>query len=134
MFTNDVIWLNDTVDPTLCKQITGTFHTSDAWGDCTLELHLSEEGLLTGHFITREQTLEVKGGIGQGGMVYGFLLEPVASVPFALLRINASEDVLGLELDVPEFTELLDDRTTEQVSFKRVVVASCLEKLLVIED
>jgi hypothetical protein len=134
MFTNDVIWLNDTVDPTLCKQITGTFHTSDAWGDCTLELHLSEEGLLTGHFITREQTLEVKGGIDQGGMVYGFLLEPVASVPFALLRINASEDVLGLELDVPEFTELLDDRTTEQVSFKRVVVASCLEKLLVIED
>jgi hypothetical protein len=67
-------------------------------------------------------------------MVYGFLLEPVASVPFALFRIKPGEAVLGLELDVPEFTELLDDRTTEQVSFKRVVVASCLEKLLVIGD
>jgi hypothetical protein len=134
MFMNDVIWLNDTVDPTLYKQITGTFHTSDAWGDCTLELHLSEEGLLTGHFITRGQTLEVKGGVGQGGMVYGFLLEPVASVPFALFRIKPGEEVLGLELDVPEFTELLDDRTTEHVSFKRVVVANHLEELLVMGD
>jgi hypothetical protein len=119
-FMEHFIWLNDPIDPHLSEQLTGKFRAAAAWAECVLELHFTKEGVLKGQFTVGKQTLEVKGGIGKTGMAYGFLLEPMASVPVALFRIKPSGETLNLEFDVPEFDELLEHCTLEQVSFDRV--------------
>jgi hypothetical protein len=116
----NIIWLNDHLNPSLSEQFTGTFQASTDWEDCTLELSLSSAGVLSGAFQVGEQTLEVKGGVGKSGVVFGFLLEPVASVPVALFRIKYSQENFRLELDVPEFDSLLDYCSPEPVNFERV--------------
>jgi hypothetical protein len=131
MFINDVIYLEDTVNPNVRKQFTGTFHTSDTWGEGDLELHLSEAGVLTGSFIVEEITFGLKGCVSHTGNVFGFLLEPDASIPIALLRIKPHGDELKLEVHVPEFTDLLDMTESEQVSFYRVTKASAPQELLI---
>jgi hypothetical protein len=131
MFINDVIYLNDTVMPTLCKKFTGMFHTSDTWGEGDLELTLSESGVLTGHFTIEDIKFELKGFIGYTGLVCGFLLEPTNGVPCALIRLEHHDDGLRLESYVPEFTELFINNDFEKVSFQRVAKANALEELLV---
>jgi hypothetical protein len=132
MFINNVIYLNDTVSPTLRQQFTGTFHGSDRWGDGDLELHLSEAGVLTGYFAVEDIKFELKGCVGHTGNAFGFLLEPDHAIPVALLRINIYDDGLSLESYVPEFTELFSQAESEKVSFRRGVKATTPQELLVI--
>jgi hypothetical protein len=121
-FMENIIWLADQIDPALSKQLTGKFRAAAAWAECVLELHLTKEGVLGGHFTVGEQDLEVKGGIGKTGTAYGFLLEPIASVPIALFRIRTNGENLKLELDVPDFDELLEHCILENISLSRVEV------------
>lgn len=129
------IYLDDTVSPIFRKQFTGTFHTSDTWGNGDLELHVSEKGVLTGHFMVEDIRFELKGCVSHAGHAFGFLLEPDASIPVAMLRIKVDGNSLSLESYVPEFTELLDKSETEQVLFRRVttntVATNALEELLI---
>jgi hypothetical protein len=120
------IWLNDPLDPGLSQQLTGKFQAYSDWAACELDLCLSPEGILTGQFDVGGQLLQVKGGIGKRGVVYGFLLEPVASVPVALFRIKPGDN-LDLELDVPDFDTLLDHCSPQQVRFERVAVNRAIE-------
>jgi hypothetical protein len=136
MFFNDVIYLDDMVSPAFRKQFTGTFHTSDTWGNSDLELHVSEQGVLTGHFTVEDIRFELKGCVSHTGYAFGFLLEPDASIPVAMLRIKVNGNSLSLESYVPEFTELLDKSEAEQVLFRRVTVnepmtTNALEELLI---
>jgi hypothetical protein len=130
MYFENVIRLDDTVTPNIRQQLTGTFHTHDKWGEGVLELTLSEKGILTGSFTIEEITFGIKGVLSHSGNAFGYLLEPDASIPVALLRIKAEEKGPSLEVHVPEFTELLDEREPEQVLFQRVV-ADALEELLI---
>jgi hypothetical protein len=114
------IWLNDDIDPSLGQKLTGKFQAKTTWATCELELYLTKNGVLKGHFTVGEQALEVKGGIGKTGMAYGFLLEPIDSVPVALFRIKTNEHGLQLELDVPEFDELLEHCSLEGIALSRV--------------
>lgn len=130
MFITDVIYLDDSVNPSFRNEFSGTFHTSDKWGEGDLELHLSEKGVLTGSFTTEGITFELKGTMSHTGVAYGYLLEPDAGIPVALLRIQTKGKDLSLEVHVPEFTELLDESEPEKVLFQRVAV-SALEELLI---
>jgi hypothetical protein len=125
-----IIWLNDPVAPYLSEQLTGTFHAAAVWAEYGLNLHLSKEGVLNGQFTIGDQTLEIKGGIGATGFAYGFLLEPVSSVPVALFRIKPYQEHLTLELDLPEFDELLEHCNLEKVFFNRVKTIGHLHDLV----
>lgn len=114
------IWATHPIDPHLSQQLTGKFRVVADWAECVLDLHLSKNGVLKGQFTLGEQTLTVKGGIGKTGMAYGFLLEPMASVPVALFCIKPHEEHLKLELDLPEFDELFNHCILERVSLSRV--------------
>jgi hypothetical protein len=118
----NIIWLADPVDPALSKQLTGKFRAATTWAECVLELHFTQEGVLKGHFTVGQQALEIKGGIGKTGLAYGFLLEPIASVPIALFRIKPNGEHLKLELGVPEFDELLEYCILENIALSRVEV------------
>jgi hypothetical protein len=131
MFITDVIYLDDTVTPSFRKEFTGLFHTSGNWGEGDLELTLSKKGVLSGSFTTEGITFGLKGTVSHTGVAFGYLLEPDAALPVALIRINASEKGLSLEVHVPEFTELLNESEPEKVLFQRVVTASALEEILV---
>ncbi len=117
----NMIWINDQITPQLCKQLSGTFESSSDWSACTLKLQLGQDGVLKGQFQMGKQSLGVIGGISKSGKAFGFLLEPVASVPVALFRIKPG-DTLSLELDVPDFDTLLDHCSPEQVRFERIAI------------
>jgi hypothetical protein len=131
MFITDVIYLDDTVTPSFCKEFTGLFHTSEKWGEGSLELTLSEKGVLSGSFTTKGITFGLKGTVSHTGVAFGYLLEPDASIPVALVRIKKTGEGLSLEVHVPEFTELMNESEGEKVLFQRVVMAGVLEELLV---
>ncbi len=131
MFFNDVIYLADTVSPTFRKEFTGTFHTTDKWGEGDLELTLSESGVLTGHFTIEDIRFELKGLVSYTGNAFGFLLEPDHSIPCALVRIKVHEGGVSLESYIPEFNDLFDKEESEKVSFHRVAELSALEELLI---
>ena len=118
----DVIWLNEPSDPALNQQLTGTFQSHSDWANYKLEIELSSEGVLKGHFAVGKQVLEVRGGIGKSGLAFGFLLDPIASVPVALFRIKQHQQQLSFEMDLPEFDTLLDYCQTETVCFERVTL------------
>jgi hypothetical protein len=131
MFFNDVIYLDDTVNPNFRKAFTGTFHTTDKWGEGDLELHLNEKGVLTGHFRVEDIRFELKGLVSFTGNAFGFLLEPENAMPCALVRIKVNGDGVSLESYIPEFNELFDKEDSEKVSFHRVAEVSALEELLI---
>jgi hypothetical protein len=131
MFFNDVIYLDDTVNPNFRKAFTGTYHTVDKWGEGDLELNLSESGILTGHFTVEEIKFELKGFISYTGLACGFLLEPTNGVPCALVRLELTREGLRLESHVPEFSELFTDNDFEKVLLHKVVEAATLEELLI---
>jgi hypothetical protein len=129
------IFLDDTVSPTFRQQFTGTFHTSDTWGNGNLELHVNEKGVLSGHFTVEDIRFALKGCVSHLGHAFGFLLEPDGSIPVAMLRIKVVDDTLSLESYVPELTKLLDESNPEVVSFTRVAknnnATAMLEELLI---
>jgi hypothetical protein len=133
MFFENVISLDDTVNPTVRQYLTGTFHTSDQWGEGDLELHLSDKGVLTGSFTLEEITFGLKGLLSHTGVAFGYLLEPDAAIPVAMLRIQTCGEGLSLEVHVPEFTEVLNKSESEPVLFSRVTTNSTtmLEELLI---
>jgi hypothetical protein len=135
MFFENVISLDDTVNPTLRQQLTGNFHTSDKWGAGDLELHLSDRGILTGSFTIEEITFGLKGLLSHTGVAFGYLLEPDAAIPVAMLRIQTCGEGLSLEFHVPEFTNLMDESKAEGVLFSRAAknnaVTTMLEELLI---
>jgi hypothetical protein len=131
MFFEDVIRLDDTVNPAIREQFTGTFHTNDKWGAGDLELILSERGILTGSFILEEITFGVKGQLSHTGIAFGYLLEPDAAIPIAMLRIRSQGEGLGINILVPELDELLGEAETESVLFSRVATPRALEEILI---
>jgi hypothetical protein len=135
MFFENVISLDDTVNPSLRQQLTGTFHTHDKWGEGNLELHLSDKGILTGSFTLEEITFGLKGLLSYTGVAFGYLLEPDAAIPIAMLRIQTYGEGLSMEVHVPEFTEILNESKAEPVLFSRTAInrttANALEELLI---
>jgi hypothetical protein len=131
MFFNDVIYLDDKINPNFRKTFTGTFHTAGTWGEGDLELHLSEKGVLIGHFTIEDIRFELKGLVSFTGNAFGFLLEPENGVPCAMVRIKPHDNGVSLESYIPEFNELFDKEQSEKVSFRRVVTADVLEELLI---
>ncbi len=134
MFSTDVIDLDDTVTPRFRKEFTGTFRTSDQWGEGDLELHLSDKGILIGSFTAEEIIFGIKGVLSHTGDAFGYLLEPDAAIPIAMLRIKTCGECLSLEVHVPEFTNLMNENKAEIVLFSRVAkknrVTTMLEELL----
>jgi hypothetical protein len=133
MFFNDVIYLDDAVSPDFRKAFTGTFHTSDKWGNGNLELHLSEAGVVTGNLVMNALRFELNGCISHTGVAFGILLEPVTSSPVALFHIKPDSEGSGLELDIPE---LPNKSTVAPVLFSRVtannpITTDALEELLI---
>jgi hypothetical protein len=130
-FTNNFIWLDDTVDPFICKQFTGCFQAVDFWGKSILELHLSDTGILTGDLKTGDITFEIKGCINHLGIGFGFLLEPVTSLPVAMFRLKKDAQGIYLESYVPEFSKLFDQEKPDAILFSPVMTTSALEEILI---
>ena len=116
----NIIWLGEQPDPSLRKLFTGTFQLHSDWGESEVGMSLSATGTLKGYFSVGGQSFELIGSIGKSGLAFGFLLEPVSAVPMALFRIRAGREGLTLELDVPEFADLLDNCQIEQFKLERV--------------
>jgi hypothetical protein len=129
-FTNNSIWLEDTVDPFFCKQFTGSFQAVDFWGKSILELHLSDTGILTGDIKTGDISFEIKGCISHMGIGFGFLLEPLTSLPVAMFRLKKDVQGLSMESYVPEFSKLFDQEKPDAILFLPVMTASALEEIL----
>jgi hypothetical protein len=135
MYFENVIRLDDTVNLTLRQNLTGIFHTSEKWGMGSLRLHLSEKGVLTGSFTLEEITFGIKGVLSHAGDAFGYLLEPDAAIPVAMLRIKTYGEGLSLEFHVPEFTNVMDESKAEIVLFSRTATknkaTTMLEELLI---
>jgi hypothetical protein len=131
MHFEHVICLDDTVEPSVRQHFTGTFHTEDKWGKGDLELHISERGIVTGSFVLEDITFGIKGQLSHAGIAFGYLLEPDAALPIAMLRIQSRSEGLGIDIVVPELDELLGEADTESVLFSRVTTPDVLEELLI---
>lgn len=121
MYFENVIRLDNTIHPSVRQQFTGVFQTSNTWGTGDLELHLSEKGILTGSFTLEDISFGLKGVLGHTGVVFGYLLEPDAAMPVAMLRIKTYSNGLNLEFHVPEFTDIMNESGAEAVLFGRSV-------------
>jgi hypothetical protein len=130
-FTNDFIYIEDGVNPLFRQQFTGNFQTEDVWGKTTLELRLDDTGILTGNLKTGDILFEIKGCISHMGIGFGFLLEPVTSLPVAMFRLKRDAQGISLESYVPEFTKIFDQEKPDVILFSHVVTTSALEELLI---
>ncbi len=132
MYFENVISLDDTVNPSVREQLTGKFQTSDKWGTGDLELTLNEKGILTGSFTLEEITFGIKGLLSHTGDAFGYLLEPDAAIPVAMLRVKLYGEGVSLEFHVPEFTSIIDASKAESVLFSRAAKNTArLEELLI---
>lgn len=117
-----IVWLSNSIPAHLeARELSGTYTASFGGTDCVVELWLSGEGFVSGSLSIEGERLEVRGGFSvRTGALQGFLLEPFGAVPVALFRGRLSGDGLTLEVDVPDFDELIELCNPERIVFSRV--------------
>lgn len=121
---DNIIWLSEPIDPKLCPQFNGTFEVTTDWSACTVKLQLGFDGLLKGQFQTGQQTLKMIGNTGINSNIFGFLLEPLASLPVGIFKLHIQGEALTLEFDIPDFEALLGHCTTETLTLHRMTNTS----------
>lgn len=115
------IWLsNQRPDDWLRNDLAGTYAAPLGETECVLELTFDAEGHLLGSFSTEGETLEVRGGLSRTGSIFGFLLEPSAGSPVAIFRAIPGLNGMTLQLDVPDFDELMDLCNLERIPLSKV--------------
>lgn len=127
----NMIWLNEPIDPKLYSQLNGSFEISTDWAVCTVKLQLAQDGLLKGQLQTGQQTLEMIGNTGIKSSIFGFLLEPRASLPVGIFRLHIENETLALEFDIPDFEALLGHRSTETLTLHRISNESPIPNTLI---
>ncbi len=119
MFVNNEIWLQDKINLLFCKDLTGSFYGFDTQ-ETRLDLHLNENGALTGKFSAEGTAFIVRGCVSHDGIVCGFLLEPASLMPVALLRLTLGTYSVAFESFIPEISDLIDQEKPEQVLLRRM--------------
>lgn len=115
------IWLsNQRPDDWLRSDLTGIYAAHLGEAECVLMLTFDGEGHLQGSFSTEGETLEVRGGLSRTGSIFGFLLEPSAGSPVAIFRAIPGLDGMTLQLDVPDFDELMDLCNLERIALSKI--------------
>jgi hypothetical protein len=116
------IWLTD-ASPAFAKELSGTFVTSLEGVPCTLELSFRGYRHLHGSLRLDGEILEISGVVSsQMKTAYGVLLEPISNTPIALLRITPKAWGVKLELDIPDFDELVNLYEPHAFMFRRASV------------
>jgi hypothetical protein len=90
-----------------------------AGSECVVELSFAEPGLVQGRFISEGEVLELCGRLS-GQQIMGFMLEPTSKTPIGVFRTCLSEEGLLLEMDVPDFAEVLERCDLERITLSRV--------------
>lgn len=101
--------------------LSGTYTAHLGGTECLVELWLGGEGFVSGHLSTDGDRMDIRGGFSRRtGALHGFLIEPFGAVPVALFRARLSPDGLTLEVDVPDFEELMDLCSPETLTLSKV--------------
>jgi hypothetical protein len=112
------LWLRDDV-PAFAKELSGTFVTTLEGVPCDLELKVSYKSL-RGSLNLDDEVFEIRGVVSsQLKAAYGVLLEPITNTPVALLRITPKAWGIVLELDMPDFDELVNLYEPHAFMFRR---------------
>ena len=112
------IWLTDAV-PAFAKEFSGTFVTSLEGVPCALELTLHHKHL-HGSLILDGEVFDIRGFCSSiVKAAYGVLLEPISNTPVALLKITPAWWGVRLELDMPDFDELVNLYEPRAFQFRR---------------
>lgn len=106
--------------PAEATDISGTYSALVNGTECVVELELGESGGLNGRFYAEGEQLQVAGGVLRSGAVFGFLLETSSAFPVAIFRAYKKEGGLSLEMEVPDFDELMDLCNPERLIFSRI--------------
>jgi hypothetical protein len=111
------IWLTDSAE--LARAFSGKFVTLLEGVPCDLELRLNNR-LLHGLLELDNSVFEIRAVCsGQTKTAYGFLLESFSHTPIALLRLTPKGEGLLLELDAPDFDEVVKLYEPRGVNFQR---------------
>jgi hypothetical protein len=106
--------------PAFARELSGTFVTSLEGVPCILELTFHHH-YLRGSFSLDGSVFEIRGFCsGHVKAAYGVLLEPISTLPIALLRITLERRVVVLELDTPDFDEPVILYQPRAFQFRRV--------------
>lgn len=102
-------WLGGQPQTALVGQMAGTYTAQMGEAEAVVKLWFSPEGYVQGQFSAEGQSLEIRGGfLGRSQAIYGFLLEQSGGTPVAMFRAQPGLHGLTLQLDVPDFDELMD--------------------------
>jgi hypothetical protein len=80
----------------------GIFTTFVNGSLCQLELFIQPDQRFSGCLKLEDDSYEIRGVATGINLLHGFILEPLEHIPIAMLRVHILEDVLHLELDMPE--------------------------------
>lgn len=98
------------LEPQAAQALSGIFTTQVDGRSCQLELRTDRQRLVRGWLRLSGRTFEIQAEADEdAGTVYGFLLEPDAQLPVALLRARLSGNDLQLELDLSDFAAFSGD-------------------------
>ena len=106
--------------PTPKPDLSGTY-TAKNGGECVAKFWLNPHGELQGSFMAEGEELALSGRfLEHRGKAIGFLLDPVSKNPIGMFRATLSENGLVLEIDVPDFVELLENCDLEPIHLERL--------------
>lgn len=101
-------------------ELSGKYESKMQGTECSFELISVGDSIFKGSFQHDGDYLDISATLSRAtGYLYGFLLEPTLQAPIAFFRAKQSPDGLALELDVPDFDELIDYCQLERISLQR---------------
>jgi hypothetical protein len=120
-----LLWFNSQSLAAHCAEVAGTYTSRVSDATCTVQFVPSPKGVLKGTFSSEGEELELIASISQRtGYAYGFLLEPFARAPVAFFRARLVREGIALELDVPDFDEMIEGCELERIVLHRTTNAN----------
>lgn len=104
----------------LTNELAGSYTAEMGGVGYRLEVIPASNGLLQGQLVIDEETLLLSGRISRrSGFMSGFLLDSLSRNPIGVFRVSLERDGLLLQMDIPDFEELLERCDLEGIQFHR---------------
>lgn len=112
---------NQLPETSLVGEVAGTYTAQMGGTDCVFKLWFNQAGYVHGSFEVEGESLEIRGAVSsRSGAVFGFFLDAIGETPVAMFRARPSVAGLSLQVDVPDFDELMDLCNPETITLSKV--------------
>jgi hypothetical protein len=113
---------NQLPETTLIGEVAGTYSAEMGGTEVIFRFWFNQAGYVHGSFEAEGESLEIRGvASSRSGTIVGFFLDAAGETPVAMFRARPSVAGLSLQVDVPDFDELMDLCNPETVTLNKTL-------------